>query len=67
LIAFTIRVRLCTDATDGVTGVRAVGRNWDKTAAIARGLPDSATVDHSLRILVRSTISRHSRARVPRG
>lgn len=28
-------VWLCTDATNGVTGVRAVGRNWDKAAASA--------------------------------
>ncbi len=28
-------VWLCTDATNGITGVRAVGRNWDKTAASA--------------------------------
>jgi len=28
-------VWLCTDATNGVTGVRAVGRNWDKTASSA--------------------------------
>lgn len=28
-------VWLCTDATNGVTGVRAVGRNWDKTAPSA--------------------------------
>jgi 3-oxoacyl-[acyl-carrier protein] reductase len=28
-------VWLCTDATNGVTGVRAVGRNWDRTAATA--------------------------------
>jgi 3-oxoacyl-[acyl-carrier protein] reductase len=28
-------VWLCTDATNGVTGVRAVGRNWDRTAASA--------------------------------
>ena len=29
-------VWLCTDATNGVTGVRAVGRNWDKTASSAQ-------------------------------
>jgi 3-oxoacyl-[acyl-carrier protein] reductase len=28
-------VWLCTDATNGVTGVRAVGRNWDRTASSA--------------------------------
>jgi 3-oxoacyl-[acyl-carrier protein] reductase len=28
-------VWLCTDATHGVTGVRAVGRNWDKAAPSA--------------------------------
>lgn len=28
-------VWLCTDATNGVTGVRAVGRNWDRNAANA--------------------------------
>ncbi len=28
-------VWLCTDATNGVTGVRAIGRNWDKTASSA--------------------------------
>jgi len=28
-------VWLCTDATNGVTGVRAVGRNWDKSASTA--------------------------------
>jgi 3-oxoacyl-[acyl-carrier protein] reductase len=28
-------VWLCTDATNGVTGVRAVGRNWDRTATSA--------------------------------
>ena len=28
-------VWLCTDATNGVTGVRAVGRNWDKAASNA--------------------------------
>jgi hypothetical protein len=28
-------VWLCTDATNGVTGVRAVGRNWDKAAPSA--------------------------------
>jgi NAD(P)-dependent dehydrogenase (short-subunit alcohol dehydrogenase family) len=28
-------VWLCTDATNGVTGVRAVGRNWDRTASTA--------------------------------
>ncbi len=28
-------VWLCTDATNGVTGVRAVGRNWDKSASSA--------------------------------
>ena len=28
-------VWLCTDATNGVTGVRAIGKNWDKTAPSA--------------------------------
>lgn len=28
-------VWLCTDATNGMTGVRAVGRNWDRTASSA--------------------------------
>jgi 3-oxoacyl-[acyl-carrier protein] reductase len=28
-------VWLCTDATNGVTGARAVGRNWDRAAASA--------------------------------
>ena len=28
-------VWLCTDATNGVTGVRAIGKNWDKSAATA--------------------------------
>ncbi|MCP5360153.1 MAG: SDR family oxidoreductase [Sinobacteraceae bacterium] len=28
-------VWLCTDATNGVTGVRAVGMNWDRTASSA--------------------------------
>ena len=28
-------VWLCTDATNGVTGVRAIGRNWDRNASTA--------------------------------
>jgi 3-oxoacyl-[acyl-carrier protein] reductase len=28
-------VWLCTDATNGVTGVRAIGRNWDRSASTA--------------------------------
>jgi 3-oxoacyl-[acyl-carrier protein] reductase len=28
-------VWLCTDATNGITGVRAVGRNWDRNASTA--------------------------------